>query len=163
MHPRWPQDLPITPDLNVAKVLDICTHFLELTDPRMDSFGIFVEDVEDPSAPATPDAEGATPHAGLPKTPRPLQNDEFISDVVASKSRQNQPIKFVIKCKIFLKNVVAPSTTDQMFERLIYLQVRRAEGAGGLWAATATHAAWSAVRQRELAHPPPHPHRRWTI
>ena len=39
------EDLPITPDLNVAKVLDICTHFLELSDSRMDSFGIFVEDV----------------------------------------------------------------------------------------------------------------------
>jgi len=116
------EDLPITPDLNVAKVLDICTHFLELTDPRMDSFGIFVEDVEDPMAPVvSPDSDDAPPYAGLPKTPRPLQNENFMGDVVTVKVRQNQPFKFVFKRKIFLKNLDAPST-DPMFERLIYLQ-----------------------------------------
>jgi hypothetical protein len=30
-----------------VQVLDICTHFMELQDPRMDCFGIFVEDVSD--------------------------------------------------------------------------------------------------------------------
>ncbi len=28
-------------------MLDICTHFMELQDPRMNCFGIFVEDVND--------------------------------------------------------------------------------------------------------------------
>ena len=46
------EDLPITPDLNVGKVLDICVHFLELSDPRSAYFGIFVEDVDDPDSPA---------------------------------------------------------------------------------------------------------------
>jgi hypothetical protein len=30
-----------------VQVLDICTHFMELQDPRRDCFGIFVEDVSD--------------------------------------------------------------------------------------------------------------------
>ncbi len=29
------------------QALDICTHFMELQDPRMQYFGIFVEDVND--------------------------------------------------------------------------------------------------------------------
>lgn len=116
------EDLPITPDLNVAKVLDICYHFLELSDPRMQYFGIFVEDVEDPTAPAIDaHSEDAPPYAGLPKTPRPLQNENFMGDVVTVKVRQNQPFKFVFKRKIFLKNVDGPSE-DPMFERLTYLQ-----------------------------------------
>jgi len=28
------EDLPVTPDLDVRKVLDICNHFMELQDPR---------------------------------------------------------------------------------------------------------------------------------
>ena len=41
------EDLPITPDLNVSKVLDICIHFMELQDARAQFFGIFVEDIDD--------------------------------------------------------------------------------------------------------------------
>jgi hypothetical protein len=116
------EDLPITPDLNVAKVLDICTHFLELQDARMQYFGVFVEDVDDPSAPqVSPDSEDAPPYAGLDKTPRPLQNENFMGDVVTIKVRQNQPFKFVFKRKIFLKNLDGASE-DPMFERLVYLQ-----------------------------------------
>ncbi|RYY36710.1 hypothetical protein EON62_01575, partial [archaeon] len=116
------EDLPITPDLNVGKVLDICTHFLELVDPRMQYFGVFVEDVEDPSMPSLDaSSEDAPPYAGLEKTPRPLQNDSFMGDVVTVKVRQNQAFKFVFKRKIFLKNLDGPSD-DPMFERLSYLQ-----------------------------------------
>ena len=116
------EDLPITPDLNVAKVLDICYHFLELSDPRMQYFGVFVEDVEDPAAPPVDEtSDDAPPYAGLQKTPRPLQNENYMGDVVTVKVRQNQPFKFVFKRKIFLKNLDGPSE-DPMFERLTYLQ-----------------------------------------
>lgn len=116
------EELPITPDLNVAKVLDICTHFLELQDPRSQYFGIFVEDIDDPDAPQiSPDSEDAPPYAGLDKTPRPLQNESFMGDVVTVKVRQNQLFKFVFKRKIYLKNLDG-SSEDPMFERLIYLQ-----------------------------------------
>lgn len=92
--------------------------------PLLQYFGIFVEDVEDPTAPAIDaHSEDAPPYAGLPKTPRPLQNENFMGDVVTVKVRQNQPFKFVFKRKIFLKNVDGPSE-DPMFERLTYLQVR---------------------------------------
>jgi hypothetical protein len=40
------EDLPITPDLNVEKVLEICSHFLSLQDGRGKYFGIFVKDTE---------------------------------------------------------------------------------------------------------------------
>jgi hypothetical protein len=39
------EELPVTPDLSVGKVVEICTHFLELTDPRSDCMGIFVYDI----------------------------------------------------------------------------------------------------------------------
>ena len=45
---RVTDDLPITPDLNVGKVLDLCVHCLELSDPRAKYFGIFVEDGDGP-------------------------------------------------------------------------------------------------------------------
>ncbi len=116
------QDLPITPDLNVGKVLDICNHFMELRDPRMQYFGIFVEDIEDPSVPKwDPNSDDAPPYAGLARTPRPLQNENFVGDVVTVKVRQGQPFKFVYKRKLFLKNLDKPSD-DPMWERLIYLQ-----------------------------------------
>ena len=60
---------------------------------------------------------------GLQKTPRPLQNESFMGDVVTLKVRQNQAFKFVFKRKIFLKAMDDPSD-DVMFERLVYLQVR---------------------------------------
>jgi hypothetical protein len=118
------EDLPITPDLNVGKCLDICTHFLELQDSRMVYFGIFVEDVDSGEGDGlSPDSEDAPPYAGLPKTPRPLQNENFMGDIVTIKVRQNQPFKFVFKRKIFLKSS-DPASEDPMFERLVYLQVR---------------------------------------
>ena len=118
------EDLPITPDLNVAKVLDICNHFMDLQDDRMQYFGIFVEDLEDPDAPAVdPDSDDAPPYAGLPKTARPLQNENFMGDVVTIKVRHNQPFRFVYKRKLFIKNLDGPSE-DPMFERLTFLQAQ---------------------------------------
>ena len=115
------EELPITPDLNVAKVLDICTHFMELQDPRMQYFGIFVEDVDGEGDEAPNPLAKAGIVERLPKTPRPLQNENFMGDVVTVKVRQNQKFKFVFKRKIFLKNQDEPSE-DPMFSRLVYLQ-----------------------------------------
>jgi myosin-7 len=118
------EDLPITPDLNVAKVLDICNHFMDLQDDRMQYFGIFVEDIEDEGAPAIdPLSDDAPPYAGLPKTPRPLQNENFMGDVVTIKVRHNQAFRFVYKRKLFIKNLDGPSE-DPMFERLTFLQAQ---------------------------------------
>ena len=116
------EDLPITPDLNVSKVLDICSHFMELQDPRQQYFGIFVyeldsEDAEvslDPAVPTRPDGT-------LKVTPRPLQNDSFMGDVVVTKSRLGIDFKFVYKRKVFLRQFDDESE-DPMYERLIYLQ-----------------------------------------
>jgi len=115
------EELPITPDLNVAKVLDICTHFMELQDPRMQYFGVFVEDVDEEGEDAPNPLAKAGIAERLQKTPRPLQNENFMGDVVTVKVRQNQKFKFVFKRKIFLKNQDEPSE-DPMFSRLVYLQ-----------------------------------------
>ena len=118
------EDLPITPDLNVAKVLDICNHFMELQDDRMIYFGIFVEDLDDPDAPVvSAHSDDAPPYAGLPKTPRPLQNENFMGDVVTVKVRHNQPFRFVYKRKLYIRNMDGPSE-DPMFERLCFLQAQ---------------------------------------
>jgi len=39
------EDLPITPDLNVGKVLEMCTGWLDLRDPRVNTLGMFVYDM----------------------------------------------------------------------------------------------------------------------
>lgn len=68
------EELPVTPDLSVGKVVEICTHFLELTDPRSDCMGIFVYDVapEDSfgggqanGGTAAPDPDADKPYADL--------------------------------------------------------------------------------------------------
>jgi myosin-7 len=113
------EDLPITPDLNVEKVLEICTHFLELKDPRSKDFGIFVVDTDEGSAPTGNTISQSAQELKL--TPRPLRSEDYMGDVVVQKARQNRNHKFVFKRKIFLKNKDAVSD-DEMFNRLIYLQ-----------------------------------------
>ena len=57
------EELPVTPDLSVGKVVEICTHFLELTDPRSDCMGIFVYDI--PPEDGSPDPDADKPYADL--------------------------------------------------------------------------------------------------
>jgi hypothetical protein len=99
---------------------------MELQDPRMQYFGIFVEDVNDQDERdevLNPLMKGAEDKdAPLPKTPRPLQNESYMGDVVTLKVRQNQPFKFVFKRKIYLRHLDEPGD-DPMYERLVYLQV----------------------------------------
>lgn len=67
------EELPVTPDLNVGKVVEICTHFMELVDERCESMGIFVYDL--PRDESIPDPDGEKPFATLERTPRPLRNE----------------------------------------------------------------------------------------
>jgi len=126
-------DLPITPDLDVGKVLEICNHFLDLTDPRSKYFGIFVVDeAVAPRAPPMPPSlmkskGGAPPPppppAGgdLPRTPAPLRDQDFMGDVYVSRRRQNRIYKFVFKRKIYIREQTDPSE-DDMYKRLDFLQ-----------------------------------------
>lgn len=116
------EELPVTPDLNVAKVLEICTHFLDLQDERKDTMGIFVYDVP-PSedSPQQDDPAAGQAYADLERTPRPLRNEDYMGDVIVQKARQRRNFKFVFKKKIFLESQQSPSE-DQMYERLMYLQ-----------------------------------------
>jgi len=114
------EELPVTPDLNVGKVVEICTHFLELTDPRSDTMGIFVYDIP-PNDPKVPDPDAEKPYADLERTPRPLRNEDYMGDVIVQKARQKREFKFVYKRKIFLPSQNSVSD-DSMFNRLVYLQ-----------------------------------------
>ena len=116
------EDLPITPDFNVGKVLEICTGWLDLKDPRANMFGVFVYDLgeTDESRPADdPFAHAAL--VDLPRTPRPLKNDDFMGDVIVQKSRQKRAFKFVMKKKVYLPSHNVRGR-DPHYERLIYLQ-----------------------------------------
>ncbi|KAH9253514.1 hypothetical protein BASA81_008561 [Batrachochytrium salamandrivorans] len=140
------EDLPITPDLNVEKVLEICSHFLSLQDPRGKYFGIFVRDSEDESLPgqdfgaasaysaARPDEGGAG--AGFtatdgqtgetlpqmpPRTARPLRDKDFLGDVIVLMTRQRRKVSFVFKRKMFLPGE-KPESDDPVYSRLMYLQ-----------------------------------------
>jgi len=114
------EDLPVTPDLNVQKVLEICTHFLDLSDPRADTMGIFVYDIENDD-PNQEDPFANMPYADLPRTPRPLRNEDYLGDVLVQKARQRRNFKFVYKRKIALPQQ-AGTSVDPMYNRLIYLQ-----------------------------------------
>jgi myosin heavy subunit len=115
------EELPVTPDLSVGKVVEICTHFLELTDPRSDCMGIFVYDVPPDPESNIPDPDADKPYADLQRSPRPLRNEDFMGDVIVQKARQKRDFKFVFKRKIFLPAHNEPSE-DNMFSRLVYLQ-----------------------------------------
>ncbi|CAK9003080.1 High molecular weight form of myosin-1 (High molecular weight form of myosin I) (HMWMI) [Durusdinium trenchii] len=143
------EDLPITPDLNCEKVLEICTHFLSLKDERHKLFGIFVQDVEDEdeddleasayssySAARTPDAGEPGPPSDEPpppplpmmrqsplppRTPRPLRSKDYLGDVVVQMTRQKIKHTFVFKRKLFVSGNDGPSK-DQVYSRLMYLQ-----------------------------------------
>jgi hypothetical protein len=116
------EELPVTPDLSVGKVVEICTHFLELTDPRSDCMGIFVYDIAPDPESKIPDPDADKPYADLERTPRPLRNEDYMGDVIVQKARQKREFKFVFKRKIFLPSHNQTSE-DNMFSRLVYLQV----------------------------------------
>jgi len=116
------EDLPITPDVNVGKVLELCTHWLTLSDPRISTLGIFVYDLGDVIDDRyDAEAAAALPYADLVRTPRPLRNEDFMGDTIVQKARQRRMFKFVLKKKIFLPQHIGRGP-DQFYERLLYLQ-----------------------------------------
>ena len=77
------EDLPITPDLNVGKVLEMCSGWLDLKDPRVDSLGMFVYDLGETDDASTMDESYKNAaYRDLPRTPRPLRNDDFMGDII---------------------------------------------------------------------------------
>ncbi len=77
------EDLPITPDLNVGKVLEMCSGWLDLKDPRVDTLGMFVYDLGESEDAATMDESyRLAPYRDLIRTPRPLRNDDFMGDII---------------------------------------------------------------------------------
>jgi len=118
------EDLPVTPDLNVGKVLEICSGWLDLKDARASTMGIFVYDLGEivaDSAKDSPDPYANAPYADLIRTPRPLRNEDYMGDVIVQKARQRRRFKFVIKKKIFLPQHNHRGD-DPYYERLVYLQ-----------------------------------------
>jgi hypothetical protein len=97
------EDLPITPDLNVGKVLGMCKGWLDLRDHRVNTLGMFVYDmgeIEDPKGGDNPFSNA--PYKDLIRTPRPLRNEDFMGDAIVQKARQRRKFKFILKKKIFL-------------------------------------------------------------
>jgi hypothetical protein len=116
------EDLPLTPDLNVGKVLEMCTGWLDLKDPRANTLGVFVYDLGESEDAATLDESYRNaPYRDLPRTPRPLRNEDFMGDIIVQKARQRRKFKFVLKKKIFLPQHNGRGD-DPVYERLVYLQ-----------------------------------------
>ena len=112
------EELPVTPDLNVGKVLEMCAGYLDLSDPRLSTLGMFVYDLGGTGEPGEGEAEQ---HEDLPRTPRPLRNDDYMGDVIVQRARIKRNFKFVVKKKTFHPQHNFRGT-DSYFERLIYLQ-----------------------------------------
>ncbi|GMH53857.1 hypothetical protein TrRE_jg1604 [Triparma retinervis] len=133
------EDLPVTPDLAVGKVTEICSHFLELFDENIETMGIFVYDLG-PSEELNDGMERKPLNPmikDLIRTPRPLRKEEFLGDVIVHKARQGREFKFVFKKKIFLQSefyrqdnlpeveggyVSLSDPPDEQYNRLLYLQ-----------------------------------------
>lgn len=116
------ENLPLTPDLNVGKVLEMCSGWLDLKDSRTSTLGMFVYDlgeIEDVRVGEDPYAK--TPYADLKRTPRPLRNEDYMGDTIVQKARQRRKFKFVLKRKIFLPKYNYRGD-DPFFERMTYLQ-----------------------------------------
>ena len=113
------ENLPIPPDVDVAKILTLCTGILDLTDTRIDALGIFVYDMGPQDE--KKDYDMTQVFKGLKRTPRPLRNDDFMGSVAVQKARQKRVFKFVIKKKIFLPKH-AFRGEDPNFERLLFIQ-----------------------------------------
>jgi hypothetical protein len=115
------ENLPLTPDLNVAKVLEMCSGWLDLKDSRINTLGMFVYDlgeIEDPKS----DPNAAKPaYWDLKRTPRPLRNEDYMGDTIVQKARQRRKFKFVLKRKLFLPKYNYRGE-DPFFERMTYLQ-----------------------------------------
>ena len=110
------EDLPITPDLDVSKIVEMCAGWLDLRDVRVSSLGIFVYDLGDNGTQETNNL-----YDDLPRTPRPLRNDDFMGDIIVQKAKQKRKFKFVLKKKIFLPRHNYRGD-DPLYERLVYLQ-----------------------------------------
>lgn len=115
------ENLPLTPDLNVAKVIEMCSGWLDLKDPRTSTLGMFVYDLgEIDDAKGAEDANKPAYH-DLKRTPRPLRNEDYMGDTIVQKARQRRKFKFVLKRKIFLPKYNYRGD-DPFFERMTYLQ-----------------------------------------
>eukprot|EP00968_Pinguiococcus_pyrenoidosus_P001894 scaffold94_cov254-Pinguiococcus_pyrenoidosus.AAC.8 len=117
------EDLPVTPDLNVQKVLDICTHFLDLTEPRASSLGIVVEELQEVEEedPPTPGQQVNPVHTGLWRVPKVLKGDDFMGDVVVQYTREHRQYRFVLKQTLFMPDLSGPSP-DEVYTKLLFLQ-----------------------------------------
>ena len=93
------EDLPITPDVNVGKVLELCTHWLTLSDPRIATLGIFVYDMgEVQDERYANDPLPSQPYNDLERTPRPLRSEDYMGCVSSSSSylRTRPPLHYLL-------------------------------------------------------------------
>jgi len=117
------ENLPLTPDLNVAKVLEMCSGWLDLKDSRINTLGMFVYDLGEQSDPRSggSDPYAKAAYADLNRSPRPLRNEDYMGDTIVQKARQRRKFKFVLKRKLFLPKYNYRGD-DPFFERMTYLQ-----------------------------------------
>lgn len=115
------EDIPVTPDQNVERILEMTMGWLDLHDERMNTLGIFVYDMGQ-----TRGAVDATkaPYSNLPRTPRPLRNEDYLGDMVVQKLRQRRDFRFIVKKKLFMVDE-SPETDDPNYSRLIFMQAER--------------------------------------
>ncbi|GBG28549.1 Myosin-1 [Hondaea fermentalgiana] len=96
-------ELPVTPDLDVGKVSELCAHFLGLQDHRASFFGLEVN--------------------GLV----PLRPVDFIGDAFIRALREKTEFRLVFKRIVTLRfnGLDDPSEDDHMYNRLVYMQTQR--------------------------------------
>jgi myosin-7 len=114
------ESIPISPDVNVVKILNMVTGdgVLGISDSRVSSLGIFVYD-EGPITDVPVDT--SQPSYMLRRNPRPLRNEDYMGDVTVQKARQKRTFKFVVKKKIFMPKDNFRGH-DPNYERLVYMQ-----------------------------------------
>lgn len=121
------ENLPITPDLQVGNIIDMCTGWLDLKDPRTSTFGLFVYDLgeyDDPTIIIESSIKNA-PFRPLIRTPRPLRNDEYLGDVVVQVSFAFNFLYYSLRfisylCHYFICSERDKSENSRLFSRRKY-------------------------------------------
>ncbi|POM58280.1 Myosin-like protein [Phytophthora palmivora] len=132
---------PVTPELTVSQLIEICSHFLGLEDHVVNFLGLttiseriviskgssattsttssFVSASNDGNDPAADGSDISTKDIPPPPT---LTVNVFLGDIFEKELIRGREVRFVLKIR--LNPVYMLQYTDEMYDRLVYIQVQ---------------------------------------
>ena len=125
------ESLPVTPDMSVARITDICCHLLGVSaaassDAENLSLFVVVDETDgDGQRQMTNPLLPVAQSLHVPLSPQPLKRDDYLGAVHERLMRQYSGYHLIFKRKIFLrpsKKASSENTGDPVIQHLNYLQ-----------------------------------------